>query len=155
MPTRLTRTAGTFAIVAALAWLAVVPTSLIGAGSAEWEVHYFTLALHRPLLASVCTTVALFGLLRRAGSARGVLAGGCSHRSPILGTLVLGSRHVGVDRRESGVLTIRIPWSPSGEDWPSPFWPGTFADGTACSASRPLITVAAPLGPFGGGRVAL
>jgi hypothetical protein len=87
MPTRLTRTAGTFAMVAAVAWLAVVPAALIGAGSAEWEVHYFTLAL-TALLASVCTTVALFGLLRRAGSA-GVLAA-VALTLMILGTLVLG-----------------------------------------------------------------
>jgi len=87
MPTRLTRTAGTFAIAAAVAWVAVAPAALICAGSADWQAHYFILAL-TALVASVCTTVALFGLLRRAGSA-GVLAA-VALTLAILGTVVLG-----------------------------------------------------------------
>lgn len=87
MPTRLTRTAGTFALVASIAWLAVAPAALIGAGSANWEGHYYTLAV-TAFVASTCTTVALFGLLRRAGSAGAIAA--IAMTLAILGTLVLG-----------------------------------------------------------------
>jgi polyferredoxin len=87
MPTRLTRTAGTFAMVASIAWLAVAPAALIGAGADDWEVHYFTLAL-TAFVASACTTVALFGLLRRAGSV-GVVAA-VAVTLAVLGTLLLG-----------------------------------------------------------------
>ena len=87
MPTRLTRTAGTFALVASIAWVAVAPAALIGAGAADWEVHYFTLAL-TAFVASACATVALFGMLRRAGSV-GLIAA-IAMTLAILGTLVLG-----------------------------------------------------------------
>lgn len=87
MPTRLTRTAGTFALLASIAWLAVAPAALIGAGSADWERHYVTLAV-TVFAASTCTTVALFGFLRRAGST-GVLAA-IAMTLAILGTVVLG-----------------------------------------------------------------
>lgn len=87
MPTRLTRTAGTFALVASIAWVIVAPAALIGAGSPNWEVHYFTLAL-TAFVASTCTTVALFGMLRRAGSA-GLIAA-VAMTLAILGTLLLG-----------------------------------------------------------------
>lgn len=87
MPTRLTRTAGAFALVASIAWVAVAPAALIGADSPSWEVHYFTLAL-TAFAASTCTTVALFGMLRRAGSA-GLIAA-VAMTLAILGTLLLG-----------------------------------------------------------------
>jgi hypothetical protein len=87
MPTRLTRTAGIFALVASIAWVAVAPAALIGAGATDWEVHYFTLAL-TAFVASACATVALFGMLRRAGSV-GLIAA-ITMTLAILGTLVLG-----------------------------------------------------------------
>ena len=61
MPTRLTRIAGTFALVAAIAWVAVAPAALVGAGATDWEVHYLTLAL-TAFVASACATVAPFGM---------------------------------------------------------------------------------------------
>lgn len=87
MPTRLTRTAGSFALVAAVAWLAVAPAALIGAGADDWEVHYLTVAL-TSFVASACTAIALFGLLRRAGSV-GLIAA-VAMTVAILGTLLLG-----------------------------------------------------------------
>ena len=90
MPTNLTRAAGTFSLVASIAWVAVAPAALIGAGSwasPNWQLHYFTLAF-TAFVASTCTTVALFGLLRRAGSAGAIPA--ITMTLAILGTLVLG-----------------------------------------------------------------
>ena len=90
MPTRLTRTAGTFALIASIAWIAVAPAALIGAGSwasPNWQLHYFTLAL-TAFAASACATVALFGMLRRAGSV-GLIAA-IAMTLAILGTLLLG-----------------------------------------------------------------
>lgn len=69
MPTRLTRTAGIFAFVASVAWLVAAAAALIGAGSDDWERHYFVLAAV-VFVASACTTVATFGLLRRAGGSK-------------------------------------------------------------------------------------
>jgi hypothetical protein len=89
MPTRLTRTAGTFALIASIAWLVAAPTSLIGAGSDEWETHYFILALV-VFIAAACTTVALVGLLRRAGGARAAVTVAAMGLA-VLGTLVLGA----------------------------------------------------------------
>lgn len=88
MPTRLTHTAGTFAYIAALAWLVAAPTTFIGAGSEEWEVGYMTLAL-LVFVASACTSVALFGLLSRAGGGRdaGTIV---AMLLAVLGTLLLG-----------------------------------------------------------------
>jgi hypothetical protein len=87
MPTRLTRAAGTFAVIAAVAWLAVAPAAIIGAGSEDWEAHYTTLAL-LSFFASACSTIALFGLMRRAGS-RGAMSG-VALTLAVLGTLALG-----------------------------------------------------------------
>ena len=89
MPTRLTRAAGAFALLASIAWLVAAPTSLIGAGSDEWETHYFILALV-VFIAAACTTVALFGLLRRAGGAWDAVTV-AAMALVILGTLVLGA----------------------------------------------------------------
>ena len=86
MPSRLTRTAGTFALIAALAWLAVAPAAVIGAGAEDWEPHYTTLAV-LSFVAAACTTMALFGLLRRPG---GGAITGIALTLAILGTLVLG-----------------------------------------------------------------
>ncbi len=87
MPTRLTRTAGTFALVASVAWVAVAPAALIGAGADDWEAHYYTLAV-TAFVASTCATVALFGMLRRVGSV-GLIAA-IAMTLAILGTLALG-----------------------------------------------------------------
>ena len=105
MPTRLTRTAGSFALAASIAWLVAAPAALIGAGSDEWEAHYLTLALV-VFVASACTTVAVFGLLRRAGGARDATTV-VAMLLAILGTLVLGlvtwAWIIGV-----GLLTIAV-----------------------------------------------
>jgi hypothetical protein len=87
MPTRLTRTAGTFALAAAIAWLAAAPAALVGAGSEDWEVQYAVLAIVA-FLASACTTIALFGLMRRAGSIGALTVVAVTLAT--LGTLVLG-----------------------------------------------------------------
>jgi hypothetical protein len=87
MPTRLSRAAGTFAVIAAVAWLAVAPAAIIGAGSEDWEVHYTTLAI-LSFFASACSTIALFGLMRRAGS--GGAMSSVALTLAILGTLTLG-----------------------------------------------------------------
>lgn len=88
MPTRLTRTAGTFALLAAIGWFAVAPAALIGAGSDDWEVRYATLAMVT-FVSAACSVVAVYGLLRRAGGgadAVTIVATGCA----VLGALVLG-----------------------------------------------------------------
>lgn len=86
MPTRLTRAAGTFALIAAVAWIAVAPAAVLGAGSEDWELRYTTLAL-LSFVAAACSTVAIFGLLQRAG---GGAAAAVALTLAILGTLVLG-----------------------------------------------------------------
>ncbi len=88
MPTRLTRTAGSFALAASIAWLVAAPAALIGAGPDEWETHYVALALVA-FVASACTTVAVFGLLRRSGGAKDATTV-IAMLLAILGTLVLG-----------------------------------------------------------------
>jgi hypothetical protein len=69
MSTRLTRTAGVFAFVASFAWLVAAPAALVGAGSDDWERYYYVLAAVT-FVASAFTTVATFGLLRRAGGSK-------------------------------------------------------------------------------------
>ncbi len=88
MPTRLTRIAGTFALVGALVWLLAGSAALLSAWDPgnDWYWAYYTMAI-LAFVAAACTTVALFGLLRRAGGGwltvvAVVLA--------ILGTLMLG-----------------------------------------------------------------
>ncbi len=88
MPTHLTRAAGTFAIVAAVAWLIAAPTALIGVRSGEGDVPYYMLALV-VFSASACTTVALHGLLRRSGGGRDAVTLVATLLA-ILGTLMLG-----------------------------------------------------------------
>ena len=88
MPTQLTRTAGIFALAASIAWLVAAPAALIGAGSDEGGTHYLILALV-VFVASACTTIAVFGLLRRAGGARDATTVVATLLA-ILGTLVLG-----------------------------------------------------------------
>lgn len=89
MPSQLTRTAGVFAIVAAVAWLVAAPVAFIGAGSDDWVVPYFVLnAL--VFIASVCTTVVIFGMLRRAGGRWDALTV-VAMLLAILGTLLLGA----------------------------------------------------------------
>jgi hypothetical protein len=87
MPTRLTRAAGMFAVIAAVAWIAVAPAAIIGAGSEDWEAHYATLAI-LSFLASACSTIALYGLMRRAGSGGAMTS--VTLTLAILGTLTLG-----------------------------------------------------------------
>lgn len=88
MPTRLTHTAGTFALIASFMWVVAACTSLIGTGSADWETHYFILALV-VFIASACMSVAVLGLLRRAGGAKDTVTV-LAMLLAILGTLVLG-----------------------------------------------------------------
>lgn len=89
MPDRLTRTAGVFAIVAAMAWVVAAPTAFITVGSEDdWELRYVTWAL-LVFTASVCTTVAIFGMRRRAGG-RGDVLTVVVMLIAILGTLLLG-----------------------------------------------------------------
>jgi hypothetical protein len=88
MPTRLTHNAGTFAYIAALAWLVAAPISFLGGGSEDWEVGYMALALI-VFIASACTSVALFGLLSRAGGGRDAVTI-VAMLLAVLGTLMLG-----------------------------------------------------------------
>lgn len=88
MPNRLTRTAGGFAIVAAMAWLVAAPIVFIRVESDAWVVPYFTWAL-LVFAASACTTVAIFGMLRRAGG-RWDAVTVITMLVAILGTLLLG-----------------------------------------------------------------
>lgn len=89
MPSRLTRTAGIFAIVAAIAWLVCAPTAFLGVGvEDDWEVRYLTWAL-LVFAAAACTTVAIFGMLRRAGSGLDAVTVVAMFVA-ILGTLLLG-----------------------------------------------------------------
>jgi hypothetical protein len=88
MPTRLTRTAGTFALIGSIVWLVAAPASLVGAGSEVSDAHYYTVALVA-FIASACTTVALFGLLRRAGGTKDVLSV-VAMLLAVLGTVTLG-----------------------------------------------------------------
>lgn len=87
MPTRLTRTAGLFALIAAVAWLAAAPICFIGAGSEDWEVGYTILSM-TVFVASACTTVAILGLLRRAGAGTALTT--VAMVLAALGTLLLG-----------------------------------------------------------------
>ncbi len=89
MPDRLTRTAGVFAIVATIAWLVAAPTAFITVGTEDdWELRYVTWAL-LVFAASVCTTVTILGMLRRAGG-RGDALTVVAMLIAILGTLLLG-----------------------------------------------------------------
>lgn len=90
MPSRLTRTAGAFAIVAGIAWLIAAPATFIVAAtrSDDWEVPYLIWAL-LVFAASACTTVAIFGMLRRAGG-RWDAVTVIAMLLAILGTLMLG-----------------------------------------------------------------
>lgn len=88
MPSRLTRTAGVFAIVAATLWLVAALTAFIVAGAEGSGVSYLTLAL-LVFAASACTTVTIFGMLRRAGARWDALTV-VAMLLAILGTLLLG-----------------------------------------------------------------
>ncbi len=89
MPTQLTRIAGTFALVGALAWLLALPAALLRVNNMGdgWGA-YFTFAI-LVFVAAICTTVALFGLLRRAGGGADWLTV-TALLVAILGTLMLG-----------------------------------------------------------------
>ncbi len=89
MPTQLTRIAGTFALVGALAWLLALPAALLRVNNMGdgWGA-YFTFAV-LVFVAAICTTVALFGLLRRAGGGADWLTV-TALLVAILGTLMLG-----------------------------------------------------------------
>lgn len=91
MPTRLTRIAGTIALVGALAWLLAVPAALLRARDQgnDLERAYNTFAI-LVFIAAICTTVALFGLLRRAGGGANWLTVTAVVLA-ILGTLMLGA----------------------------------------------------------------
>ncbi len=88
MPSRLTRTAGVLSIVASTLWLIAIPTAFIGAGAEGSGVSYLTLAL-LIFAASTCTTVATFGMLRRASGRWDALTV-IALLLAILGTLLLG-----------------------------------------------------------------
>ncbi len=90
MPTQLTRIAGTFALVGALAWLLALPAALLRVNNMGngWEKAYFTFSI-LVFVAAICTTVALFGLLRRAGGGADWLTV-TALLVAILGTLMLG-----------------------------------------------------------------
>lgn len=91
MPTQLTRTAGTFALVGAITWLVAAVTTLLRArdiSEDDWEAAYLTVTV-LAFAAAVCTTVAVYGLLRRAGAGRGWVPG-VAMLFAILGTLMLG-----------------------------------------------------------------
>ncbi len=90
MPTQLTRIAGIFALVGAGVWLLAVPAALLQANNmgGDWQRAYFTFAI-LVFVAAACTTVALFGLLRRAGGGADWLTV-TALLVAILGTLMLG-----------------------------------------------------------------
>lgn len=70
MPTAFTRSCGTIALTAAIAWLLSVPAGLVGhahvLGRFDERSHFMWAAI--TLLASAATAVALLGLVRRAGT---------------------------------------------------------------------------------------
>ncbi len=90
MTTKLTpRLAGTLALVGAIIWLVVAAASLLATNISgdDWEGPYLMMSI-LAFAAAICTTVAIFGVLQRAGAGRGWLS--VAMLFAILGTLALG-----------------------------------------------------------------
>lgn len=92
MPTKLTRRSGTIAVIGAIAWVVAALVSILRAGDissdSDWEAPYLTWAL-LVFVAAVCTTVAIFGLLRRTNTGRRWISI-AARLLAILGTVLLG-----------------------------------------------------------------
>ncbi len=89
MTTKLTRKAGTFALVGAIAWLVAAPFAFLRANDiSNGDGDYWTLTI-LVFAAAICTTVAVFGLLQRSGAGRRLVV--LAMLFAILGTLLLGA----------------------------------------------------------------
>lgn len=72
MPTKLTRRAGTFALVGAILWIVALLVAILRTGKdseSDWESSYITIAVI-VFAAAICSTVLIFGLLRRSNAGR-------------------------------------------------------------------------------------
>lgn len=72
MPTKLTRRAGTFAVIGAITWVVAALVALLTANDnseSDWEGGYLAWSA-LVLVAAVCSTVLIFGLLQRTDASR-------------------------------------------------------------------------------------
>lgn len=76
MPTRFSHAAGTSALIAAVAWVIAIPLGVLGSTNLlmRWQVSSYAAWAALVLVASVATTITIFGLLKRTGGSRDAVA---------------------------------------------------------------------------------